>query len=74
MKIILPGHDGVFLQAEDAAQLQEDGPQHKHVDLQHVGEVQQHEGVVLLAADDVDGGRGNLHGLCCWVHVFHVRR
>ena len=58
---ISPGHDGMLLQAEDAAQLQEHGPQHKHIDLQDVCKIQQHEGVTLLATDDVDGRCRNLH-------------
>ena len=61
-RLLSLGHNGMLLQAEDAPQLQEDGPQHKHIDLQDVGKVQQHEGVAFLAADDVDGGCSDLQG------------
>ena len=49
-----PGQRGMVLQAQQPAELQEDGPQDVDVDLQGVGEVDQHEGLPLLAADDVE--------------------
>jgi hypothetical protein len=54
----------VLLETENATKLQENGPEDEYVDLKHVGKVQQHERVVLLAANYVDGRCRNLHFKC----------
>lgn len=36
----MPRHDGMFFQAHQFAQLQENGAQDKHVDLEHVRKIQ----------------------------------
>ena len=43
----------MVLKPQDAAQLQEYRSKVKDVDLQHICKVEEHEGMVFLAADDV---------------------
>ena len=55
-----PLEHGQLLHVQRLAQRHEHGAQHEHIELQRVAEVYQHEGLGVLAADDVQAGRRHL--------------
>lgn len=57
----IPEEHGLVFQVQDVAHLQEDCSQCKDVDLQHVRDVNEHEGLLFLPAEDVKTRACYLH-------------
>lgn len=57
---VIPCEHGLLLEAQQFAQLQEHIAQHEDIDLERVREVDEHEGLGVLPAHDIQAGSGYL--------------
>ena len=57
----IPEEHGLVFQVQDVAHLQEDCSKCKDIDLQHVRDVNEHEGLLFLPAEDVQTCACYLH-------------
>lgn len=57
----IPEEHRLVFQVQDVAHLQKDRSQSENIDLQHIRDVDQHEGLLLLPTEDVQTCAGYLH-------------